>query len=455
MNSFCCLRLEKIEKMNQLKLPSSKITKNTFSNKAPIIIKDINMDTISSKKSKKNASNNKNSKYRRNLCDNFHHPKRNNLKIDKSIPSKTISDNNFINDSKEFIGTSRNIKGERDNYFLYNIKNSLPISTPIKEGSFFGDEQLTSVSFLGSNLPNCETEMMNKIECHTNSKIINYEISKLYNSIKNYKNFKLIVKAKIKDKENLNEIINESISSIKKFKKLTSNKKRNNTISEKEIFPTKKIAHINKSKNYKVLKLVRPFCMNKILEKIKSNKENSFDINEDMTYYSLNFASNSHRYSKNNKLLHKTNDRILNNTTSKTNNRIKKNYINKFNILDLTKYNKYISSHKLINNIYSKEATPKKANKKAKLNYSTSPKNAKHYLYINNSIKTPRLSIPIKTKKTNGKIKSKNKTKSIKEINNPFKYDDDNLSRKNNKKTVFKKINNVLKINLDKSKINK
>ena len=78
MNSFCCLRLEKIEKMNQLKLPSSKNTKTTFSNKAPIIIQDINMDIISSKKCKKN---NKNSKHKRNVFDNFHHLKNTNIKL--------------------------------------------------------------------------------------------------------------------------------------------------------------------------------------------------------------------------------------------------------------------------------------------------------------------------------------------------------------------------------------
>ena len=117
--------------------------------------------------------NNKNSKYKRNVFDDFHHLKSSNIKVDKSVPSRTISDINFINDSKEYIRAGRNIKRERDNEFLHNIKNSLPISTPIKEGSFFGDEQLTSVSFLGSNLPDCETEIMNKIECHTNSKIIN------------------------------------------------------------------------------------------------------------------------------------------------------------------------------------------------------------------------------------------------------------------------------------------
>ena len=444
MNSFCCMRLEKIEKMNQLKLPSSKITKNTFSNKAPIIIQDINMDAISSKKCKKN---NKNSKYKRNVFDDFHHLKSSNIKVDKSVPSRTISDINFINDSKEYIRAGRNIKRERDNEFLHNIKNSLPISTPIKEGSFFGDEQLTSVSFLGSNLPDCETEIMNKIECHTNSKIINYEISKLYNSIKNYKNFKLISKAKIKDKENINEIFNESISYIKEFKKLTSNKKRNNTILEKEIFPKKKIANINKSKYCKVLKLERPFCSNKILEKIKSYKENSFDKNENMIYHSLNFAFNSHRYSKNNKLLHKTNNRILNNTTSKTNNKIKRTYASKINLLDLTIYNKYNSSHKLFNSINYNTTTPIKRNKKAKLNYSNSPKMTKQFLYYNNPIKAPRES-SYKTKKTNRKIK--NKTKSIKEIINPFKYNDDNLSRKSCKKPIFKKINNALKINLDK-----
>ena len=445
MNSFCCLRLEKIEKMNQLKLPSSKNTKTTFSNKAPIIIQDINMDIISSKKCKKN---NKNSKHKINVLDNFHHLKNTNIKVDKSVPSRTISDINFINDSKEYIRAGRNIKRERDNEFLHNIKNSLPISTPIKEGSFFGDEQLTSVSFLGSNLPNCETEIMNKIECHTNSKIINYEISKLYNSIKNYKNFKLISKAKIKDKENINDIFNESISYIKEFKKLTSNKKRNNTILEKEIFPKKKIAHINKSKYCKVLKLERPFCSNKILEKIKSNKDNSFDKNENMIYHSLNFASNSHRYSKNNKFLHKTNNRIVNNKTSKTNNKIKRNYASKINLLDLTIYNKYNSSHKLFNSINYKTTTPIKRNKKAKLNYSNSPKMTKQFLYYNNPIKESRVSSSYKTKKANRKIK--NKTKSIKEIINPFKYNDDNLSRKSCKKPIFKKINNVLKINLDK-----
>ena len=46
---------------------------------------------------------------------------------------------------------------------------------------------------------------------------INYEISKLYNSIKNYKNFKLTVRPKIKDKSNTNDFINESISSMKKY----------------------------------------------------------------------------------------------------------------------------------------------------------------------------------------------------------------------------------------------
>ena len=455
MNSFCCLRLEKIEKINQLKLSSSKIAKNTFSNKAPIIIQDINMDSISSKKSKKKASNNKNSKYRRNIRDNFHFLNSAILKIDESIPSKTFNDINFINDSKECIKTDRNIKKEIDNEYFYNIKNSLPISTPIKEGSFFGDEQLTSVSFLGSNLPNCETEIMNKNGFHKNSKIINYEISKLYNSIKNYKNFKLIVRAKIKDKSNTNEIINESISSIKEFKKLTSNKQRNNTLSEKEIFPKKKITNINKSKYHKVLKLSRPFNAKELLEKIKSNKESSFDKNENMIYNSLNFTSNSHRYSKNknNKMLYKTNNRILNNTISKTNNKIKKKNISNFNLLDLTIYNKYKSSQKLINNINNKEATPIKANKKAKLNYSTSPKITKQYLYNNNPIKTPRISSSNKKKINNRKIK--NKTKSIKEINNPFKYNDDKFSRKNYKKSIFKKINNFLKINLDNIKINK
>ena len=454
MNSFCCMRLEKIEKINQLKLSSSKIAKNTFSNKTPIIIEDINMDSISSKKSQKKASNNKNSKYRRNIRDNFTFLNSTNLKVDESIPSKIFNDINFINDSKECIKTDRNIKKEIDNEYFYNIKNSLPISTPIKEGSFFGDEQLTSVSFLGSNLPNCETEIRNKNEFHKNSKIINYEISKLYNSIKNYKNFKLTVRPKIKDKSNTNDFINESISSIKKFKKLTSNKQRNNTLPEKEILPKKKITHINKSKYYKVLKLAKPFNAKKILEKIISNKESSFDKNENMIYHSLNYATNSHRYSKNknNKMLYKTNNRILNNTISKTNNKIKRKYISNLNLLNLTKYNKYKSSQKLINNINSKETTPIKANKKVKLNYSTSPKITKQYLYNNNPIKMLRISSSNKKKINNRKIK--NKTKSIKEINNPFKYNDDKFPRKNYKKSVFKKINNFLKINLDKIKVN-
>jgi hypothetical protein len=450
MNSFCCLRLEKTEKINQLKLPSSKITKNTFLNKAPIIIQDINMDTVSSKKSRKKASNNKNKKYKKKVNNNFHHLNNVNLKVDKSIPSN-ISDINFINDNKVYKKTSRNIKRERNNDFVYNIKNYLPISTPIKEGSFFGDEQLTSVSFLESNLSNCESEIMNKIECHTNSKIINYEISKLYNSIKKNKNFKL--NSKIKDKEKIKEIINESISSIKEFQKITSNKKRNNTISEKEIFPKKKIIHINNSKYYKVLRLARPFYANKILEKIKLNKENSIDKNENMIYHSLNFISNSHRYCKNNKLLHKINKRGLNNTASKTNNKIKKKYISKMKLLDLIVYNKNNTSQKLINNINYKESTPLKANKIIKINYSASPKITKQYFHYNNPIKIPRISSAIKAKINNRKIK--NKIKSIKEVNNPFKNNDDNFSRKSLKKSFYKKINKVLKINLDKTKISK
>lgn len=325
----------------------------------------------------------------------------------------------------------------------------MPISSPIKEGSFFGDEQLTSVSFLGSNQPNCETETTNKNEYHTNSKIINYEISKLYNSIKNYKNFKLIVKAKIKDKANLNEIINESISSINEYKKITSNEKRNNTIIEKEIFPKKKTVHMNKSKYYKSLKLTRPFCANNILEKIKSKNDSSFDKNEKMIYHSLNFASNSHRYSKNNKLLYKTNNKALNNITSKTNNKIKRKYISKLKLLDLTNYN---STQKIFN-IHYKEITPIKANKEAKLNYSTSPKIDNQYLYFNNPIKTTRFSSLNKTKINKRKIK--NKTRSIKEIKNPFKYNDDNLLRKCHKKAGIKKINNVLKMNLEKTQNHK
>jgi len=450
MNSFCCLRLEKIEKINQLKLPSSKITKNTFSNKAPILIQDINTDIISSKKSKKKLSNNKKIKYRRNVIDNFHLFKSTNLKVDKSIPYKTIKGNNFINDSEECIKTGRNIKRERDNEFLHNIKNSLPISTPIKEGSFFGDEQLTSVSFLGSNQANSETEIMNKIECHTNSKIINYEISKLYNSIKNYKNFKLIVKAKIKNKENINETINENISSINEFKNLTSNKKRNNTISEKEFCPRKKITHINRTKYCKAIKIDRPFYDNKILEIIKSKNENSFDKNENMAYHSLNFVSDSHRYSKNKKLLYKTNNRLLYNTTSKTNNKLKKKYISKLNLFHLNKYN---STQKFFNNIQNKEATSIKSNKKIKLDYSASPKINKQFLHFNNPIKTLRLPNSSKVNINNKKIK--NKVKSINEMNNPFIYNDDNFSRKYHKKSGFKKINSILKMNLDKTKRNK
>lgn len=291
---------------------------------------------------------------------------------------------------------------------------------------------------------------MNKIECHTNSKIINYEISKLYNSIKNYKNFKLIVKAKIKDKENINETINESINSINEFKNLTSNRKRNNTISEKEFYPRKKITHINKSKYCKALKIDRPFNTNKILEKIKSKNESSFDKNENMAYHSLNFVSDSHRYSKNKKLLYKTNNKLLYNTTSKTNNKLKIKYINKLKLFDLNKYN---STQKFFNNIQYKEATPLKSNKKVKLNYSNSPRINKQFLYLNNPIKTPRL--PNSTKANINYRKIKNKDKSIKEKNNPFLYNDDNFSRKGHKKSGFKKINSILKINLDKAKRNK
>lgn len=136
MNSFCCLRPEKIEKIIQLKLPTSQIAKNTFSNKLPIIIQDINMNTISSKKSKKKSSNNKNSKYRRNIRDNLYLLKNANLKEDKSNPSKTINDINFIIDRKERIRTGRNIKRERDNEFIYSLKILCLYQVLLRKGVF-------------------------------------------------------------------------------------------------------------------------------------------------------------------------------------------------------------------------------------------------------------------------------------------------------------------------------
>ena len=411
MNLLCCLNFGKNENINQLQLYKIEKDKNNISKKN---------ESKTKKNSKEIILENENNN---TLIGGTYYC----LYKYKFLSDHISHDNEYNINKKKYINPEMNIKSNinsENSQKIIGIQTYLPIYYPIKEGSYFGDEQLKSISFKGNSEINIDSDRRKKTNIYKND--IECLKRNLYNIKRNYINYKTLGKQKSKytiDNDNEEEIFsnNQILTSFSDINLLSSrSRNKENQFKEKKdniFFISKKyislneILNKNKNKNYIKKK------------NLKNNKKGfiSYINNRNNNY--LNFILNS-KNSKMNKILDKTN--------CDSNNNIYTTFFETFNNADIKESqnalfkNKVKYNRKMINNFSS-------IFKDNNIDYSS-------YTFIKNPL--------INSTKCQTMFKRKNKSfknTSQKVFSNPFKYNNDEKKEKNDKKNIrnilLKKIN--------------
>ena len=340
----------------------------------------------------------------------------------KFLSDHISHDNEYNINKKKYINPEMNIKSNinsENSQKIIGIQTYLPIYYPIKEGSYFGDEQLKSISFKGNSEINIDSDRRKKTNIYKND--IECLKRNLYNIKRNYINYKTLGKQKSKytiDNDNEEEIFsnNQILTSFSDLNLLSSrSRNKENQFKEKKdniFFISKKyiflneILNKNKNKNKNYIKK----------KNLKNNKKGfiSYINNRNNNY--LNFILNS-KNSKMNKILDKTN--------CDSNNNIYTTFFETFNNADIKESqnalfkNKVKYNRKMINNFSS-------IFKDNNIDYSS-------YTFIKNPL--------INSTKCQTMFKRKNKSfknTSQKVFSNPFKYNKDEKREKNDKKNIRK-----------------